>query len=247
MGDPKEVGNPFEWDHIELSLPCSADYDASKPWIIKMRKDGDIASEVVQYVDNVRIIAATRELAWLCSSKMAKGLCFLGLQDAARKRIEPSQRPGAWAGATVMMDDETICKGVTKERWVKLQLKIRWIGKQLKLHDDFSKKADKEMGESNQESVKPSLHFKSLESNVGFTVYVAMKYTSMIPYLKGVCLTLNFWKGNRNEEGWKEICKRKRECDLEEEVIDRENPPRLGVPVPRLESEIGALMELTCH
>jgi hypothetical protein len=53
MGDPKEVGNPFEWDHIKLNLPCSKDYDASKPWLIKMRKDGNIASEVVQYVDDV--------------------------------------------------------------------------------------------------------------------------------------------------------------------------------------------------
>jgi hypothetical protein len=79
MGDPKEVGNPFEWDHIELNLPCSKDYDATKPCLKKMRRDGDIASEVVQYVDNVRIIAVTRELAWLCSSKMAKGLCYLGL------------------------------------------------------------------------------------------------------------------------------------------------------------------------
>jgi hypothetical protein len=166
---------------ILLNLPCSADYDASKPWIMKMRKDGDIASEVVQYVDDVRIIVATRELAWLCSSKMAKGLCFLGLQDAARKRREPSQRPGAWAGATVMTDGKTVCKGVTKERWVNLQSKIQWIGKQLELDDDYSNKADEEMGESNQESIKPLLHFKSLESNVGLIVYIAMTYTSMIP------------------------------------------------------------------
>jgi hypothetical protein len=111
MGDPKEVGNPFEWDHIELNLPCSKGYDATKPWIMKMRADGDIASEVVQYVDDVRIIAAIRELAWLCSSKMAKGLCFLGLQDAARKRREPSRRPGAWAGATVMTDGKSGLQG----------------------------------------------------------------------------------------------------------------------------------------
>jgi hypothetical protein len=90
MGDPKEVGNPFKWDHIELNLPCSKGYYATKPWIMKMRADSDIASEVVQYVDDLRIIIATRELVWLCSSKMAKGLCFLGLQDTARKRGEPS-------------------------------------------------------------------------------------------------------------------------------------------------------------
>jgi hypothetical protein len=119
-----------------------------------------------------------------------------------------------------MTDGETVCKGVTKERWVKLQSKIRWIGKQLKLDDDYSKKADEDMGESSLESIKSSLHFKSLESNVGFIVYVAMTYTLMILYLKGIYLTLNSWRDNRDEEGWKEVCKRKRKCDPEEEVIE---------------------------
>jgi hypothetical protein len=59
MGDPKEVGNLFKWDHFELNLPCSKGYDATKPWIMKMWADGDIALEVVQYVDTVRIIAST--------------------------------------------------------------------------------------------------------------------------------------------------------------------------------------------
>jgi hypothetical protein len=178
---------------------------------------------------------------------MAKGLCFLGLQDAARKRREPSQRPGDWAGATVMTDGKTVCKGVTKECWVKLQSKIRWIGKQLELDDDYSKKGDEDMEESDLESIKSSLHFKSLESNMGFIVYVAMPYTSMIPYLKGIYLTLNLWRDNRNEEGWKEVCKRKWECDSKEEVIERENLPGWVSPVPRLKTDIRALMELTCH
>jgi hypothetical protein len=111
--------------NIELNLPCSKGYDATKTWIMKMQADGDIASEVVQYVDDVMIIAATRELAWLCSSKMARGHCFLGLQDATRKRREPIRRPGAWAGAMVMTDGKVVCKGVTKQRWAKLQAKIR--------------------------------------------------------------------------------------------------------------------------
>jgi hypothetical protein len=127
---------------------------------------------------------------------------------------------------------------------VKIQSKIRWIGKQLELDDDYSKKADEDMGESNLESIKSSLHFKSLESNVGFIVYVAMTYTLMIPYLKGIYLTLNSWRDNRNEEGWKEVRKRKRECGPAEEVIERENPLDWVSPVPRLKTDIKALMEL---
>jgi hypothetical protein len=177
-------------------------YDATKPWIMKMRADGDIALEVVQYVDDMRIIAATRELVWLCSSKMAKGLCFLGLQDVTRKRREPIRHTGAWAGATVMTDGKVVCKGVIKERWTKLQAKIRWIGKQLDLSNTFSRESDQEVGENTIASGGSGLHFKSLECNVGFIVYVAMTYMSMIPYLKDI-LDLEFLEG-KSKQGWVE-------------------------------------------
>jgi hypothetical protein len=87
-----------------------------------------------------------------------------------------------------MTDRKAVCKGVTKERWTKLQAKIRWIGKQLDLSDTFSKESDQEMGKNTIASGGSGLHFKSLECNVGFIVYVAMTYTSMIPYLKGIYL-----------------------------------------------------------
>jgi hypothetical protein len=125
-----------------------------------------------------------------------------------------------------MMDGKAVCKGVTKERWTKLQAKSRWIGKQLDLSDTFSKESDQEMGENTIESGGLGLHFKSLECNVGFIVYVAMTYTSMIPYLKGIYLTLNSWRGNRNKDGWKESNKRKRDTDPGEAIsLAFESPP----------------------
>ena len=62
--------------------------------MLKIRKDRLVASDIAQYVDDVRIMASMEKLAWLCSSKMAKGLTFLGLQGAVRKRRMPSQTPG---------------------------------------------------------------------------------------------------------------------------------------------------------
>jgi len=94
MGDPKDENNHFAWHSVRLNLPGTEGYDSTIPWIVKLRKDGLVASDIAQYVDDVRIIAATEELDWLCSSKMAKGLAWLGLQDAARKRRMPSQRLG---------------------------------------------------------------------------------------------------------------------------------------------------------
>jgi hypothetical protein len=134
---------------------------------------------------------------------------------------------------------------VTKERWTKLQAKIRWIGKQLDLSGTFSKKSDQEMGENTIASGGSGLYFKSLECNVGFIVYVAMTYTSMIPYLKGIYLTLNPWRGNRNKDGWKESNKRKRDTDPgEASSLVLESPPVWVSAAARLKLDVAAFMEL---
>ena len=86
MGDPGDEKNAFQWDHIIENLPSTAAYDALQLFIKKVRKDGLLASKLAQYAEDCRIIAATKDLAWRSSSQVAKGLCWLGLQDAARKR-----------------------------------------------------------------------------------------------------------------------------------------------------------------
>mmetsp|Transcript_11543 Transcript_11543/g.17733 ORF Transcript_11543/g.17733 Transcript_11543/m.17733 type:complete len:80 (+) Transcript_11543:2996-3235(+) len=55
---------------------------------------------------------------------------YLGLQDAARKRREPSQEPGAWAGSVVSTQGGQVCKSVTQERWDKLKTRVRWLAGQ---------------------------------------------------------------------------------------------------------------------
>jgi hypothetical protein len=102
------------------------------------------------------------------------------------------------------------------------------------------------MGENTIESGGSGLHFKSLECNVGFIVYVEMTYMSMIPYLKGIYLTLNSWRGNRNKDGWKESNKRKRDTDPGEAIsLAFESPPVWVSAATRLKLDVSALMELT--
>jgi hypothetical protein len=102
------------------------------------------------------------------------------------------------------------------------------------------------MGENTIASGGLGLHFKSLECNVGFIVYVAMTYTSMIPYLKGIYLTLNSWRGNQNKDGWKESNKRKRDTDPGKATsLGSESPPVWVSAAMRLKLNVAALMELT--
>jgi len=47
------------------------------------------------------------------------------------------------------------------------------------------------------------LGYKRLLSDRGFMVYVTQAYPGMKPYLKGFHLSLETWRGGRDEEGWK--------------------------------------------
>jgi hypothetical protein len=42
-----------------------------------------------------------------------------------------------------------------------------------------------------------------LESGRGFLIYITRTYTTMIPYLKGLHLTIDSWRPNRDADGWK--------------------------------------------
>ena len=90
MGDPKEVNNPFAWEHIKLNVPGSKEYDHRLPLVMKVRKDGTLAPGASQYIDDLRTMASTKKLVRDSSSRLAKGISYLGLQDAARKRKDGS-------------------------------------------------------------------------------------------------------------------------------------------------------------
>jgi hypothetical protein len=116
LGDPTDETNPFHWDRFRLNMLGGEDYDPTFPWIAKIRSDGRLAADIHQYVDDLRLTAPDKELAWRVSSKVAKICSWLGLQDAARKRREPSQTPGAWAGAVVSTENGVVTKYIKQER-----------------------------------------------------------------------------------------------------------------------------------
>jgi len=94
---------------------------------------------------------------------------------------------------------------VTKERWEKVQLRIRWLAEQIGLVDDITPNEFRVWSERADKAgvAKPgTTHYKTTESCVGFLVYVALTYTSMIPYLKRIYLALNSLRQRRDSEGW---------------------------------------------
>ena len=225
FGDRLDPTNIFGWADVRLNLPGDSDYDPSLPWIRKIRGNGDIAADVHPYVDDLRETAPTEEEAWLAASKMAKGAAYYGLQDAARKRRPPSRTPGAWAGAVVGTDERgQVFKTVSQERWNKTRGHIATLRK---------------WAESDQK-----INRKELERVRGFLVYVSLTFDTMVPYLKGIHHTLESWRDDRDEEGWrlpeKDRRKRKHSESQESNV-----PPKEVVQSPRFKSDVAALSNLT--
>jgi hypothetical protein len=107
---------------------------------------------------------------------------YLGMQDAPHKWRAPSKTLGAWAGSIVTTDESGVSVSVSQERW------------------DKTKQILLDMAEILERN-NPELSHKQLFSNQGFLIYVARAYPTMIPYLKGVHLTIEHWQNDRDEEG----------------------------------------------
>ena len=245
-GDRTDERNPFRWDHVDLNLPGSKNYTPSKAWISKRRKDGSLASDIVVFVDDKRLAASgqveVKEAGHRCSTREA----YLGIQDALRKwrSAGGTKKPGAWAGVVVHVDSE---KGVmvltSQEKWDRLKrICQHW-------YDLLT------AGET-------ALDYKQLQSDRGFMVYVAQAYTAMKPYLKGFHLSLETWRGGRDEEGWKIRTKLEAttsddlpfrdEVEMEVDegdiaVAETRTGPESGITmaVPRFKTDLEALLRLS--
>jgi hypothetical protein len=63
----------------------------------------------------------------------------------------------------------------------------------------------------------------------------------MVPYLKGIHLTINSWQPEQNEDRWKSTSTVETKCEMEK----REKPPKLVRMVPRLCLDIEVLLDFT--
>jgi hypothetical protein len=196
----------------------------------RRNSDGKMAADFITYVDDARSCGGSWQEARDASRRIASLMNWLGIQDAARERRDPSRTPGAWAGSIVHTEDGVITVSVSQERWDKAKGIISWI--------------EAEMSESD------NIDFKLLESYRGFLVYLTRTYPDINPYLKGIHLTLDSWRPWRKEDGWKTTLGEIRTA-LEEKGEDgtplsiHVNKAPLRVKwVPRLVDDVRALKTL---
>ena len=246
LGDRHDPKNPFRWQRVVLNQPGDKGYRAELPWIMQVKEDGHLATAVCQYIDDLRTCASSEAEAWSASCRIGKVLTHLGLQDAARKRREPSQSPGAWSGATVTMTGSQVYQSVTRERWVKTRTLIRWIAGSVGLFDEGSHLLLSEEDKIAKKGTSSSsmINHKRMESARGFLVYVANTFKAMVPYLKGIHLTLDSWRDHRDSDGWKLPYRLRELSELQEDSFGKK-PPTSVRGVPRLMDDLVVLMKFT--
>ena len=230
-GDRLDPNNAFRWDKVRLNLPGSRNYDPSISWVSKIRvEDNTVAADIFIYVDDAQITGPTEEECWAATRQAASRVNSLGIQEAARKRRWPSRKQGAWAGSIVETTEEGVFVTVSQEKWDKCRRYIGEIVRELVSSGDNT------------------LEFKALERKQGFLIYVTRTYPAMVPYLKGMHQTLDSWRENRREDGWKmtakEIAARMRSSKGEHEEGWLEEAPARVKAAPRFTSNMEALTSL---
>ena len=74
-GDQRVLANPFHWDRVELNLPSSKGYRSDLPWVMKIRCNSHLATEVYVYMDNME--------------RVAQGWGFRTHQESAQRQLTP--------------------------------------------------------------------------------------------------------------------------------------------------------------
>jgi hypothetical protein len=201
--------------------------------VCKIRlSDGKIASDFIIYVDDVRTMGGSFQDCRAASRRAASLLNFLGIQDAPRKRRDPSLTPGSWSGSIVLSDGQSIDIIVAQERLDKAKQMLVWMNEAI--------------------SSGPTIEHKTLERYRRYLFYLCRTYPAINPYLKGIHLTLDAWRPWRKDFGWRMTLAEMRVAMAEKEDDTSDGrlfegstkATQLVKWVPRFPSDVDALLEL---
>ncbi len=183
LGDKDDPTNPFRWDHAVKNYPGLDEYNPLRPMVYKVRLDGKIAADLMKYIDDLRLTSVDAQEIWEASMRIMTQINWLGMQNAARKYRDGALKQGAWIGAIVHTFME-VTASISQARWDKVKAIIDSMIHVMSENDGV-------------------FELKQLLSDRGFLVYVSQTYPAMVPYLKGIHLTVDSWRPNRDVDGWK--------------------------------------------
>ncbi len=186
-GDRHDPTNHWQWDRVRLNLPGAKSYDPSLPRVLLLRKDGRLATQEADYVDDIH--ASSRELdgenecAKACS-QLKSEVNSRGNQADERKYRPPSTTPGAWTGLILHTDTPFPMKSTTQKKWTRFKDGLAWISRYAEGEDCTIDTAE-------------------LRRIAGLGVNVTEVYADARPYLKGMFNAIEAFRSDRDPNGWR--------------------------------------------
>lgn len=172
-------------------------------------------------MDDLRTLGNSEDHCWLVAHHIATIFSYLGLQITSRKTRLPSQHPGPWAGTIAFTCPDGIGVTCTPEKWSKAKTLLVTLRQEL--------------------SSGSNLQYKPLERLRGFFVHLMRTYPVISPYLKGIHLTLDGWRPNRDPDLWKLP---PTEWDESDALTPTCSAPETVRPAPRLWDDVQCLEAL---
>lgn len=135
-GRPDDPTNPFQWDRVILNLPGQKepDRDPSLPRVMRVRKDGELATAEETFVDDIHLVGrdtATEARTWeACKKLKSEIMNHRGNQADDRKFRKPTTMPGPWNGGLLHTDTPFPMKSTTGKKWRRFRDGLNWIMEQ---------------------------------------------------------------------------------------------------------------------
>ena len=130
-GPPDDYAGGFGWDHVVLNLPTMTmpNWDPSRPRVLPIRKDHELASQEADYVDDIHPVARGifSHNAVVLAKQLKSRMNSYGNQADDKKYRQPTCRPGAWKGEIIHTDQPFPRKSTTGKKWQRFRSGIHWV------------------------------------------------------------------------------------------------------------------------
>jgi len=187
-GVPRLIKNEFHYHKCHLNLPCAKNYDPSMPRVMLLRRDNELATTEVTFVDDIRVSGRCKDGSYDNAKSACKQLKSrmnsLGNQADDRKFRQPSELSGAWNGVIIHTNTPFPMKSTTAKKWDKFKRGLERVVDSSVSGNGFMDTGD-------------------LRSIAGLGVNVTEVYTNGRCYLKGFFNAIEAWRDNRDIDGWR--------------------------------------------
>jgi hypothetical protein len=115
---------------VYLNLLGSFGYDPSLPRVLLLRKDGELATRDVDYVDNIHPVVRERDdesKARQACAQLKYKMNSVGNQADDWKYRLPTPTSGAWNGVIIHTDTPFPMMSATLKKWNRLKDGLSWI------------------------------------------------------------------------------------------------------------------------